>query len=150
MAFWRRKKEDRYITLGLNEPLKPATKEPLKEDDRGARPEPPANLDATTKTASVIAPAPLPPLEPTVTGDAPTPLPQGRGNDAGIGASAPDAARANNAPTTTTGGAARTTPEPAKPGVSQQRPVPTRSTFSTSILGLDRSMEELQAEEAAL
>ena len=23
MAFWRRKKEDRYITLGLNEPLKP-------------------------------------------------------------------------------------------------------------------------------
>jgi hypothetical protein len=29
-------------------------------------------------------------------------------------------------------------------------PVPTRSTFSSSILGLDRSIEELQAQEAAL
>ncbi|HEU4835752.1 MAG TPA: signal recognition particle receptor subunit alpha, partial [Pyrinomonadaceae bacterium] len=29
-------------------------------------------------------------------------------------------------------------------------PVPARSTFSSSILGLDRSMEELQAQEAAL
>jgi len=151
MAFWRRKKEDRYITLGLNEPLKPAAKEPAT-DERGAQPEPPANLDATTKTASVVAPA-SPPLEPTVTGGAPTPLPQERAaNDTGIGAATTDAppARPADAPTTTTGGASRTTPEPSKPGVSQQRPVPTRSTFSTSILGLDRSMEELQAEEAAL
>src|SRR5215213_10517135 len=29
-------------------------------------------------------------------------------------------------------------------------PVPTRSTFSSSILGLDRTIEELQAQEAAL
>ncbi|HEY9401192.1 MAG TPA: signal recognition particle-docking protein FtsY [Pyrinomonadaceae bacterium] len=152
MAFWRRKKEDRYITLGLNEPLKPAAKETPTGNEPAARPEPPANLDAKANTASVITPAP-PPFEPTVMGGAPTPLPQERGaNDTGIGAPTPDAsaARPADAPTTTTGGASRTTPELSKPGVSQQRPVPTRSTFSTSILGLDRSMEELQAAEAAL
>jgi fused signal recognition particle receptor len=151
MAFWRRKKEDRYITLGLNEPLKPAAKEPAPAaSDPDARPEPPANLDATSATASAITPAP-PPIEPTVTGGAPTPTPQERiGNDTGIGAANAAPTRPATVPTTTTGGASRTTPEPSKPGVSAQRPVPTRSTFSTSILGLDRSMEELQAEEAAL
>jgi len=153
MAFWRRKKEDRYITLGLNEPLKPAEKETAAADAPAARPEPPANLSETNKTAtaSVAAPA-TPPLEPTVTGGTPTPLPQERiGNDTAIGATTPDATPvAATVPATTTGGASRVTPEPAKPGVSQQRPVPTRSTFSTSILGLDRSIEELQGEEAAL
>jgi fused signal recognition particle receptor len=153
MAFWQRKKEDRYITLGLNEPLKPTAKEPAPaEGEPARRPEPPANLSEPTATASAVTPAP-PPIEPTVTGGAPTPLPQERtGNDTAIGASAPDAAPARpaNVPATTTGGASRLTPEPSKPGVAAQRPVPTRSTFTTSILGLDRSIEELQAEEAAL
>jgi fused signal recognition particle receptor len=40
-------------------------------------------------------------------------------------------------------------PEPP-PRVAEPAPVPTRSTFSSSILGLDRSIEELQAQEAAL
>lgn len=46
--------------------------------------------------------------------------------------------------------------EPPQPRVEAPRetvkpePVPTRSTFSSSILGLDRSIEELQAQEAAL
>jgi fused signal recognition particle receptor len=46
--------------------------------------------------------------------------------------------------------------EPTQPRVEAPRetvkpePVPTRSTFSSSILGLDRSIEELQAQEAAL
>jgi fused signal recognition particle receptor len=46
--------------------------------------------------------------------------------------------------------------EPASPRVEppqetvRPEPVPTRSTFSGSILGLDRSIEELQAQEAAL
>ncbi|MBA3710983.1 MAG: signal recognition particle-docking protein FtsY [Pyrinomonadaceae bacterium] len=38
------------------------------------------------------------------------------------------------------------TPRPDPP----PRPVPSRSPFTTSVLGLDRSIEELQAEEAAL
>ncbi|HEX8633639.1 MAG TPA: signal recognition particle-docking protein FtsY [Pyrinomonadaceae bacterium] len=154
MAFWRRKKEDRYITLGLNEPLKPAAPEPATAaDERAARPEPPANLGAAADTASAPTPA-VPAIEPTVTGGAPTPVSQERiGNDAGVGAPDADAAlrsRPATVPATTTGGASRTTPEPAKPGVAEQRPVPTRSPFSSSILGLDRSIEELQAAEAAL
>ena len=46
--------------------------------------------------------------------------------------------------------------EPTQPRVEAPRetvkpePVPARSTFSSSILGLDRSIEELQAQEAAL
>src|SRR6185503_11699842 len=46
--------------------------------------------------------------------------------------------------------------EPPQPRVEAPRetvkpePVPSRSTFSNSILGLDRSIEELQAQEAAL
>ncbi|MDQ1525053.1 MAG: fused signal recognition particle receptor [Pyrinomonadaceae bacterium] len=167
MAFWRRKKEDRYITLGLNEPSKPAEREPATTaagGDPAARPEPPANLAATdANTSAAVTPAP-PALEPTVTGGAPTPLPQERtGNATGIGAtvstpattaaatSTPAAVNVPATTTTTTGGASRAgTPDPSQPGVAQQRPVPTRSSFSTSILGLDRSIEELQAEEAAL
>ena len=42
-------------------------------------------------------------------------------------------------------------PEPEPPAKTvEPRPVPSRSTFSSSILGLDRSIEELQAQEAAL
>lgn len=74
--FWRRKKEDQFVSLRLNEP---ATKD--------------------------TAPEPPPPEQPALE---------------------PPAKEA----------------EPA--------PVPSRSTFSSSILGLDRSIEELQAQEAAL
>src|ERR1041384_4460439 len=47
-------------------------------------------------------------------------------------------------------------PEPLKPAPEppaktvEPLPVPSRSAFSSSILGLDRSIEELQAQEAAL
>ncbi|HEU4714829.1 MAG TPA: signal recognition particle-docking protein FtsY [Pyrinomonadaceae bacterium] len=45
-------------------------------------------------------------------------------------------------------------PEPPKPeapaAAAPPAPVPSRSTFTSSVLGLDRSMEELQAQEAAL
>lgn len=42
-------------------------------------------------------------------------------------------------------------PEPEPPAKTvEPAPVPSRSTFSSSILGLDRSIEELQAQEAAL
>ena len=77
--FWRRKKEDEFVSLRLNEPA-------VKEE------------------TPAPAPAPAPPkpeLEP-----------------------------------------------PAKEVASSA--VPSRSTFSSSILGLDRSIEELQAQEAAL
>jgi fused signal recognition particle receptor len=74
--FWRRKKEDQFVSLRLNEPAA------VKEE----------------------APAAAPPQ-----------------------------------------------PEPEPPAkAAEPAPIPSRSTFSSSILGLDRSMEELQAQEAAL
>src|SRR5215218_1957527 len=43
-------------------------------------------------------------------------------------------------------------PVPAQPPAEtvREKPVPSRSPFQTSVLGLDRSIEELQAQEAAL
>jgi fused signal recognition particle receptor len=131
MAFWKRKNKDRYITLGLNEPAAP-TPAPAPQTL-----EPPA---AATSEREAAPPAPaLPTLEPVITGDQPTPPP----------------ARETHAVTETTARPPAPTPaapaprEPVKP-VSQQRPVPSRSPFQTSVLGLDLTMEELQAQEAAL
>ncbi|HEX5889417.1 MAG TPA: signal recognition particle-docking protein FtsY [Pyrinomonadaceae bacterium] len=87
--FWRRKKEDEFVSLRLNEPA-------VKEETPAAAPPKP---------------------EPELPKAAPEP---------------PKAA-----------------PEPPAKTVDPS-PVPARSTFSSSILGLDRSIEELQAQEAAL
>ena len=144
MAFWRRKKEDRYITLGLNEPSAPARGDSVTDDESKAQLETPANLSTTILTATGMPT--LPPLEPIVTGGAPTPLPQERTGNAiaAIGGTTSDISQEDaTSPTTTAGGASRVTPEPAQPGVAQQRPVPSRSSFSNSVLGLDRSLEEL-------
>ena len=127
MAFWKRKNKDRYITLGLNEPAAPAAAEP-----------PPLQPPAAPSAREAAPPLPPPPaLEPVVTGDQPTPPP----------------ARETHAVTETVRppapAAAPPEREPVKPA-SQQRPVPSRSPFQTSVLGLDLTMEELQAQEAAL
>lgn len=88
--FWRRKKEDEFVSLRLNEPA-------VKEETPAAAPPQPA-------ATAPPQPAPEPP---------------------------------------------KPAPEPPAKTV-EPRPVPSRSTFSSSILGLDRSIEELQAQEAAL
>ncbi|HKG98085.1 MAG TPA: signal recognition particle receptor subunit alpha, partial [Pyrinomonadaceae bacterium] len=41
-------------------------------------------------------------------------------------------------------------PAEAPAATVREKPVPSRSPFQTSVLGLDRSIEELQAQEAAL
>ncbi|MDT4898781.1 MAG: fused signal recognition particle receptor [Acidobacteriota bacterium] len=144
MAFWKRKNKDRYITLGLNEPS------PARAPEQSANaPETAAQTLETPAALSqtdITPPSPpLPALEPVVTGDQPTPSP----------------ARESHAVTETTRTAVappakpRTDEtdscrqEPVKP-VSQQKPVPSRSPFQTSVLGLDLTIEELQAQEAAL
>src|SRR5688572_31565259 len=83
--FWRRKKEDEFVSLRLNEPPQ---KDAIPETP--PPPEPPAKPEPPTKE-----------VEPPVREAAPA-------------------------------------------------PVPSRSPFRSSVLGLDRSIEELQAEEAAL
>ncbi|MFL6335112.1 MAG: signal recognition particle-docking protein FtsY [Pyrinomonadaceae bacterium] len=133
MAFWRRKKEDRYVTLGLNQPA--------AEPERPAAPtaevqlEPPAGADGSTQARE---PAFVPPaVEPVSTGAPPAPLPAA---ESGL----TDARQAE----------VIETPRPAQP-VPERPPGPaparTPSAFSSSsILGLNRTEAELQAEIEAL
>ncbi|HEY3580475.1 MAG TPA: signal recognition particle-docking protein FtsY [Pyrinomonadaceae bacterium] len=93
--FWRRKKEDQFVSLRLNEPA--------VTEERVAPPPPVPEVAAP-------APTPAPPPQP----EPPKPAPE----------------------------------PPAK--AAAPPPVLSRSPFSSSILGLDRSTEELQAQEAAL
>jgi fused signal recognition particle receptor len=127
--FWRRKSQDQFVTLGLNEPA--ATKEEAKEAPQAPAESPAARVEAPTER-----PAPEP--VPAVTGGAPTPeTVDFSASELSVVPAAPPAA----AP-----------PPPARRVEAErvERPVPSRSPFTTSILGLDRSIEELQAEEAAL
>lgn len=128
------------MTLGLNEPL-PARA--AVEQQQPAQPPSGAGaaLQAPAAPTPSEKPSPLstpPALEPTATGAAPTPPPARETQ------SVTEAPRPTTPPRATERAA-----EPVKPA-AQQKPVPSRSTFTTSILGLDRSLEELEAEEAAL
>jgi fused signal recognition particle receptor len=144
MAFWKRKTQDRYITLGLNEPS-PAR---APEQERSAPERSAQNLETpaalSEADAALLAPQP-PALEPVITGDQPTPPPARESH--GV----TETARAVVAPQPKprVNGAVKNVEEPVKPA-SQPRPVPSRSPFQTSVLGLDLTMEELQAQEAAL
>ncbi|HEV2706532.1 MAG TPA: signal recognition particle-docking protein FtsY [Pyrinomonadaceae bacterium] len=131
MAFWRRKKEDRFITLGLNEPPTPAERAQTKDEPRL---EPPAAPVAPPVTETAAPPATL---EPTPTGAAPTPTPAREASPI-----VPADERRDDRASTAT--------PPPQPKPTPPRPVPSRSPFTTSVLGLDRSMEELKAEEEAL
>jgi fused signal recognition particle receptor len=141
MAFWKRKNKDRYITLGLNEPSLDR-----EQDERTTPPaveaqklEPPA-ASSQANVAPVVPP--MPALEPVVTGDKPTP-PPARETHSVTESTRPPAQK--DAPRSE----ATNEREPIKPA-SQQKPVQSRSPFNTSVLGLNLTMEELQAQEAAL
>jgi fused signal recognition particle receptor len=142
MAFWKRNK-DRYITLGLNEPSPARAPEQTASapDTAAQNLETPAALSQT----GIAPPGPTPPvLEPTVAGDQPTP-PPARESHAVTETTRPAAP----SPKPQTDAASTRREEPVKPA-SQQKPVPSRSPFQTSVLGLNLTMEELQAQEAAL
>ncbi|MEP6706042.1 MAG: signal recognition particle-docking protein FtsY [Pyrinomonadaceae bacterium] len=94
MAFWKRKNQDRFISLGLNEPV---SREAEAEENRS---------DKATSVAEPLAVAPV-----VVPGETPI---------------------------------TRTGVQPA------QKAAPVAAPFATSVLGLNLSMEELQAQEAAL
>ncbi|MGI8654217.1 MAG: signal recognition particle-docking protein FtsY [Pyrinomonadaceae bacterium] len=149
--FWKRKNKERFVTLGLNEPVAKQT----EEQSQSAPVQPAASVQSTARLerpAALSQPnaAPtipnMPALEPTSTGAAPTPAPVREPQ------SITDTARS------TTPVSRPATPsidnrasEPIKPATPPPaKAVPSRSPFSTSILGLDKSIEELQAEQAAL
>ena len=146
MAFWKRKNKERFVTLGLNEPS--PTREAKQEAATPAALLPPGleSPAALSQTEPAPAPAALPTLEPAPTGAAPTPPPV---DETQAITERPRPVVAAQQPTPPARPASASAQEPVKPAAAQ-KPVPSRSPFQTSILGLDRSIEELQAEEAAL
>jgi fused signal recognition particle receptor len=144
MPFWKRTNKERFVTLGLNE--RAPARSTVEEQPQEARQSPSdaeARLQAPAAPSQAGTPSQLgtpPAIEPTPTGAAPTPMPT-RESQAITETPRPATSRA--------AGERAAAAEPLKPA-AQQRVVPSRSTFTTSILGLDRSIEELQAEEAAL
>jgi len=141
MAFWRRKKEDRFVTLGLNEPAAAPAERPerLEPPDSAAR-------DAGTGAPPVAVP---PDIEPVATGAAPAPPPAAESaltqvNKPEVVESPRPTAKAPEPPRPTA-------PPPARPTAPQQPRPATRSAFSSSsVLGLNRTAEELQEEIEAL
>ncbi|HET6645832.1 MAG TPA: signal recognition particle-docking protein FtsY [Pyrinomonadaceae bacterium] len=133
--FWRRKGRDQFVTLGLNEPA-------VSESPQAEPVKSPSGVEQ--KPASFEQPPRVlveqPELEPVATGAGPTPAPS------------PVASESRQVEGT------RRYQEPESAATESQRreaaledqPVPSRSPFATSILGLNLSMEELQAQEAAL
>lgn len=119
--FWKRKNKDRFVTLGLNEP---AAKEMEKATDGRT---PAAAQTAPAPAATTIDDFTVPP----VTAEAgPSPVPP---------KPEPPPAKIAEPPAS-----------PQAQPVRESRSVPSRTPFATSVLGLNLSMEELQAQEAAL
>ncbi len=124
--FWKRKSGDQFVSLKLNEPS-PAVSVAVEEQPADvARDTKPPVSHSDPVAASVNSAA----IEPVPTGGAPTPVP----------VELPKRQPAQPPLTT------RTTVTAGPP----QKPVPSRSPFATSVLGLNLSIEELQAQEAAL
>ncbi len=124
--FWRRKGKDQFVTLGLNEP-KTA---PTQAEESIPQSQPFEQSTASVEAAPPIVEPPI--IEPPITGAGPAPLPV-----------EPKPEREK-----------RSVPHPDREtsavAAPQAKPVPTRSPFATSVLGLNLSIEELQAQEAAL
>ena len=131
--FWKRKSADQFISLRLNEPLTEAT--PAKSEATAiaeapaleiAEPQTPTRVDQSQDSPM---PAIAPVLDAVPTGAGPTPIPV----ESRVPKPVPEKVHVPTAPT-----------------VEKPPPVPSRSPFQTSVLGLNLSMEELQAQEAAL
>ena len=143
--FWKRKSGEQFVSLKLNEPLpvEPAeerSEETAEKAIEGAREAvPPARLrdqhTALSKSSVLSAPAAV--IEPVQTGAGPTPVP----SEQVLPKTQPAELRAQSS---------RREPDAMRTAATQERPVPSRSPFATSVLGLNLSMEELQAQEAAL
>jgi fused signal recognition particle receptor len=122
--FWKRKSGDQFVSLKLNEPAVAEAKSEVRKD------EPQSSVRAERAPNPPAAPVAV--LEPPATAGGPTPIP----------IESPLEKPAS--------------PVPAEPVITAQKPeisekpVPSRSPFATSVLGLNLSIEELQAQEAAL
>jgi fused signal recognition particle receptor len=129
--FWKRKSGDQFVSLKLNEPLpeKTGTKAVETAKTNGSDSVQPL---AKAETESSIPPPNAPAVEPVPTGAGPTPIP----------AESPSIERRPQVQPREV--------DAVRTEVQQAKPVASRSPFATSVLGLNLSMEELQAQEAAL
>jgi fused signal recognition particle receptor len=150
--FWKRKSSDQFVSLKLNEPLpeKTATRTAVEMGEAPADEGSPSTAETVSghsvRETQAVRPelltpsAPVPELEPVPSGAGPTPLPgKPAATNIPVGESRPQVSPRSSGVTPTE------VPRP-KPVA----PVPSRSPFATSVLGLNLSMEELQAQEAAL
>jgi fused signal recognition particle receptor len=133
--FWKRKGGDQFVSLKLNEPLPAKTPETVEPEG--------LEKPAAETAGSLVAAAPAHDIEPLATGAGPTPIP----GDRTVRQTQYESSRpqpSSQAEASVTRAAA------AVPGIERVAPVPSRSPFTTSVLGLNLSLEELQAQEAAL
>jgi fused signal recognition particle receptor len=141
--FWKRKSGDQFVSLKLNEPLPKTTAQepPAATAPKATNLEAPAESRAVVpEQSALVSSASAAALEPVATGAGPTPVP----------AETPTSKTpvAQSRPVTPT-----RPPEAIQAETSRTKPVaaaPSRSPFQTSVLGLNLSLEELQAQEAAL
>src|SRR5258705_1068278 len=139
--FWKRKSGDQFVSLKLNEPLPEKTSTGAVEtaEANGSEAESRKPIAKAETPPSVRPPTGIAPtVEPVPTGAGPTPIPAQP-----LATKTPAVERRPEVQTR----------EAHRPEVSQSKPVasvPSRSPFATSVLGLNLSMEELQAQEAAL
>jgi fused signal recognition particle receptor len=131
--FWRRKTGgDQFVTLGLNEPERKGA-----ADESVTSTQVPVAERGSDRVERETVPYPAT-IEPVVTGAGPTPLPAEPAGPEISGDSAVSRKIATPVPS-----------EVTRPS-TRQAVVPSRSPFATSVLGLNLSIEELQAQEAAL
>jgi fused signal recognition particle receptor len=123
--FWKRKGGDQFVSLRLNEPAVAESKSEVRKE------EPQSSVRAESAPNSPAAPVAV--LEPPATAGGPTPIPIESPIEKPAAPLAP----------------VESVSAVRKSEISQQ-PVPSRSPFATSVLGLNLSIEELQAQEAAL
>jgi fused signal recognition particle receptor len=126
MAFWKRTNKERFVTLGLNEPAVPGEKVRQSvvsgTDQATDRTRTQSTDNAVTSEIKVADKvAPSPPA-------------------------AADVPNATTVKVDTSSGAAKQETKSTRPPVVERA----RTSFATSVLGLDRSIEELQEQEAAL
>jgi fused signal recognition particle receptor len=129
--FWKRKSGDQFVSLKLNEPLPKASSAAAPAEEVAAAKS--GGGDANAADVPAVASSVV---EAVPTGAGPTPIPV-------------------DLPAAKTSATPRRDIPPKKivtppSDVAPQKPAPVRSAFTTSVLGLNLSMEELQAQEAAL
>jgi fused signal recognition particle receptor len=138
--FWKRKSGDQFVSLKLNEPLPVKTPEKTTGSAREVGSPTPVRDEQLPAPGLPAASPTAPVLEVVPMGAGPHPVPSEQI------ATKPPAGEARQ-------WASPRKPEPVPAELPRQKPaasVPSRSPFATSVLGLNLSMEELQAQEAAL